>query len=78
MKTSQLFTISTSVIERMKRTIKKGSRSRFVESAIKARLDGKEQLNVRDIPTHILCIELFNRDISPAINALLALEFDKK
>jgi metal-responsive CopG/Arc/MetJ family transcriptional regulator len=76
MKSSQLFTLDVNLISELKRTIKKGSRSKFVENAIRARLDGRDSFNAGDLPERQIMAMLVNRlEKRTDAASLMVLEF---
>ena len=61
MKKQHIFTLDIGLIQRLHRQIARGHRSRFVENAIRGRLDGKDDFATYDIPTRQLMAMLHAR-----------------
>jgi metal-responsive CopG/Arc/MetJ family transcriptional regulator len=53
---------------------KQRRRSKFIEGAIRSRLDGSESFKVRDVPTKQLLHALLHRDVSEFVKGSIALE----
>ena len=56
-----LFTLSSELIKRLKKTVSSGNRSYYVEEAIKNRLNEEEKFDIEDIDTLDLLKELAYR-----------------
>lgn len=50
---------------------KLGKRSKFIQSAIRNKLDAREEYNVADIPTKQLLVMLINREENETVKELL-------
>jgi metal-responsive CopG/Arc/MetJ family transcriptional regulator len=55
-----------------------GERSKFIETAIRNRLNKFEDLTLKDVTTKALVAELYNREINSALSAILALALEGK
>ncbi len=53
-----------------------GERSKFIETAIRNRLNKFEELTLKDVSTKVLVVELYNRTTSAALSAILQLEME--
>lgn len=61
MRKQTIFTIDINTIERLNKTVSRGHRSRFVETAIKNRLNNEEEYKPQDVSTRQLMAILHAR-----------------
>lgn len=61
MRKQTIFTIDMNTIDRLNRTVSRGHRSRFVETAIKNRLNNEEEYKPSDVSTRQLLAILHAR-----------------
>ncbi len=64
MKKQHLFTLDIDLVKKLHKYVPRGNRSRYVEMAIKKRLDGEDGFELEDVDTLDLLAELrYRRDI---------------
>jgi len=61
MKKQHLFTLDVELVKRLHRKVRRGFRSSFVEEAIKNRLKGEEDYEIKDVATSKLAAMLMTR-----------------
>jgi len=61
MKKQHLFTLNVELVKRLHRKVRRGFRSSFVEEAIKNRLKGEEDYEIKDVATSKLAAMLMTR-----------------
>jgi len=61
MKKQHLFTLDLELVKRLHRKVRRGFRSSFVEEAIKNRLKGEEDYEIKDVATSKLAAMLMTR-----------------
>lgn len=61
MKKQHIFTLDVELVKRLHRKVRRGFRSSFVEEAIKNRLKGEEDYEIKDVATSKLAAMLMTR-----------------
>jgi metal-responsive CopG/Arc/MetJ family transcriptional regulator len=56
---------------------KNNARSKYIEEAIRNRLDAEESFELKDVKTRSLMIHLKNRQVSKQLQSLLLLELEE-
>jgi len=71
MKVRQNYTLELTLIERLNREVRNQHKSRFVENAIRARLEGKASYSLKDMSDeHLLMVVLSRNNKRDGTNSL--------
>ena len=71
MRTKYTCSLPVNLVERLNLQLRPGSRSRFIEMALKNRLDRFEDTTISDIPDRQILAILLARDLDPLLNKIL-------